>query len=255
MTALPRVLCGAIILAGFVGTPPVQSAALRTSLGITAGTTVPVGWWAKRWDPGPSAEANLRYEFAPGTGILVLSGVSKVYFTELPAGVIYGESSLRATQPDFVPYTTIVRAVQGGAFKQVSAGFGFYLERLVLGQRMFGSLAFTVQNWKFQRDQYLEVEQSIPELGSEPVRRTDVWWTEQDGSDLGAQVGLGIVRPLFRKTLLEVSTNYHYVDISRKHGSLAYWGYPARTGNFPSGGAPTGRVDYLQFRVGLRYGR
>jgi len=248
----------AFIMAAMICVLPASSSgAVRTSIGVVGGVGIPAGWWGDRWDYFQAGEINLRYEFAPGSGLLLLAGLGKNYYASMSSEEILADSRLGDIRDEF-PYT-ILTADQGGSFKQLPVGFGFYTERMLWRMRAYGSLAMVIYNWKFERSQELEVEVKT-DNGQDS--REYPWWDEQDGTDLGAQFAIGVLYPLRKLFFLDLSLAYHLVDISQKYGAVAYWGQPARH----QPGAPEdrasqlideaeGRVDFLQLRLGLRYGR
>jgi hypothetical protein len=239
-------------------TLPVQSQATnRTSVGLVGGFGLPVGWWGDRWDAIQSGELNFRYEFSPGVGILLITGLNKTYFTPLSKEEVAAESHYSDVMLEYKPYTTIVKGSQGGSLKQLPVGVGVYMERMVWRVRPYGSLAMIVYNWRFERSQEFLGEISPPDM---PVidLNDDSWNLSRDGSDLGAQIVLGTVYDLTKLFHVDVSAAYHFVSISPKYGSIAYWGQPAV---IPAGQPDNdlvkdskGTVNFLQFRIGLRVG-
>ena len=237
--------------------PNPAGAAGRTSLGIVGGAGLPVGWWSDRWDPFQSGEVNLRYEFQPGIGLLFITGLNKAYLKQMSAATILAESGIHI-EPELKDYTTILGASQGGFFKHVSTGFGVYAERAVSGYRAYGSLAMVIYHWKFERTQYLVVEIAPPVEGSQPRQRSDIWSDSQISSDIGAQMSVGIVRPIKPGLLVDISAAYNMVNIGAKNGALAFWGYPIRTASPLQQSrlsGSKGNVDFFQLRIGVRYGR
>jgi len=229
----------------------------RTSVGFVGGMSLPVGWWGERWDPLQSGEFNLRYEFTPGFGLLLLVGLNKTYFTPLSANRIYQDSRYHDVQPEFDPYKTIITAKQGGSLKQLPVGFGFYHERMLWRFRAYGSLAMIVCNWKFSRSQEFE-EVITPPGMSELPPNIDNWSIGNDGTNVGAQAAIGFVYKISGKFFLDVSTAYHMINITQKYGAAVYWGEPAL---IPAGDPQNdlvknaeGAVDFVQFRIGLRIG-
>jgi len=228
----------------------------RTSVGLVGGMSLPVGWWGERWDPLQSGEINLRYEFTPGFGLLLLVGLNKTYFTPLSADRIYHDSRYHDVQPEFDPYRTVITAEQGGSFKQLPVGFGFYHERMLWKFRAYGSFAMIVSNWKFSRNQ--EYEQVVAPPGMSESHDYDYWSIESDGTNVGAQAAIGFVYKITGKLLLDVSAAYHMINITQKYGAAVYWGEPALT---PPGEPQEdlvknaeGAVDFIQFRIGIRIG-
>ncbi|MDP8239446.1 MAG: hypothetical protein P9X24_10185 [Candidatus Hatepunaea meridiana] len=248
------VLISAIFLISFSGS---AEAANRTSFGVTGGLGMPLGWWGERWEPLQSGEFNIRYEFSPGMGILLITGLNKTYFEPLSREQIADESVYSDVREEFSDYTTIVYANQGGSFKQLPIGFGFYMERMVSDLRAYGSLTMVVNNWKFYRSQWFLQEVTVP--GMSTIQHDwDNWEIEEDGSDLGLQVACGALYKLTNLLYLDLSAAFHWVNISRKYGSVAYWGQPAR---IPPGEPENdlikdskSSVNSLQFRIGLRVG-
>jgi hypothetical protein len=246
--------CVLFLISIFILIPAISSAVVRTSLGVVGGIGTPVGWWSERWGPGQSGEVNLRYEFMPGTGLLLLTGLNKVYVSDRSANDIFNDSNLRAMEPEVRQYSSIEGAEQGGAFKQLSIGFGFYTERVVAGMRGYGSLAFVVYNFKFDRSQYLAVNVTPPNLDGASYRRTDIWEDQKEGSEFGGQFAVGLIKQIRQNLLVDVSLAYHYIDVGKTNSALAYWGYPARKTQAKIDQAKS-HADYLQLRVGFRYGR
>jgi len=243
-----------------IATLPVQlQAANRTSVGLVGGFGLPVGWWGDRWDAMQSGEFNFRYEFSPGAGIILITGLNKTYFTPLSKEEVASESRYRDIEPEFQPYTTIIKGSQGGSFKQLPVGVGFYMERMVWQIRPYGSVAMIVYNWRFERSQEFLQEIKVPDPDIPPIdHNDDSWYLTRDGSDLGAQIVLGAVYSLTKLFHVDVSAAYHFVSISPKYGSIAYWGRPAV---IPAGQPDNdlvkdskGTVNFLQLRVGLRVG-
>ncbi len=239
--------------------PGSSVSANRTSAAIVGGYSLPVGWWGERWDPMQSGEINIRYEFSSGAGILIITGLNKAFFTPLNREEVAAESQYHDIYNEFKPYTTIFEASQGGYFKQLPIGFGLYYERLVWRLRTYGSIAMMVYNWKFERSQQFlgEVNPPDPTTPTIPLDDDD-WIVEEDGSDLGAQLAIGALYKLTNLIYLDFSAAYHFVNISQKYGSIAYWGQPAQ---IPPGEATNdlvkdakGAVNFLQFRIGLRVG-
>jgi opacity protein-like surface antigen len=251
----PAILPLLIVLLAFL-VPTAAQGAVRTSIGLVGGAGLPVGWWSDRWDPFQSGEVNLRYEFHPNVGVIFISGLGKAYLAEIPANTILEQSRIEI-EPDFQDYTTIVKAAQGGSFKQITTGFGIYGERMVSGFRSYGSLAMLVYHWKFERDQELVVEVAPPDVGSKQ-KYSDNWNDLQDGSDIGLQLAVGVVKAIRPGLLVDLSAAYHLVNIGAKDGALAYWGFPIRTKS-PLQQArldgSKGQVDFIQVRIGVRYGR
>ncbi len=255
MKTLPH---NGILLIAIILMLPVSSfGANRTSAALVGGYGLPLGWWGERWDPMQSGEINLRYEFSPGTGILLITGLNKAFFASLSPEEVASESRYHDVPPEFQPYTTIIEAHQGGWFKQLPIGFGFYTERLVWRLRAYGSVAMVIYNWKFERSQSFLQEVNAPDM-PRIEHNNDNWIVEEDGSDLGAQLAIGALYKLTDMVYLGLSAAYHHVNISKKYGSIAYWGQPAR---IPAGEPANnlveesrGSVDFLQFRIGLRVG-
>lgn len=228
-------------------------AASRTSIGIVGGGGAPLGWWGDRWGTFHSGEVNVRYEFSPGTGLLLLAGLHKTYLAEMSAQEIAGESTARDLPPEFQPYAAILNAQQGGAFKQLPLGFGLYREGLLVGCRAYASLAFAVHLWKFERSQ--EFSERVTPPMSDTLMHTDIWSDKQDGAKIGLQMALGALYPLRPGVFVDASVAYHFVDIGSKYGSIAYYGFPARTWTPQKQATAKGRADFLLFRVGFRFGQ
>ncbi|MCF7809720.1 hypothetical protein K9N50_01890 [bacterium] len=250
--AIPAVL---IILALIITANSGYSAG-RTSVGLVGGMSIPMGWWGERWDPLQSGEINLRYEFTPGFGILLLAGLNKTYFSDLSADEIYQDSRYHDVQPEYEPYRTVITAEQGGSFKQLPVGFGFYHERMLWRFRAYGSVAMVIYNWKFTRSQ--DFEQVIAPPGMSETQHVDNWSISNDGTNMGAQAAIGFVYKISSMFMLDVSAAYHMINIYQKNGAAAYWGEPALV---PPGDPQNdlvkdaeGAVDFLQIRLGLRIG-
>lgn len=244
-----------IVLISLIFALPLASRGdVRTSVGLVGGIGLPIGWWGERWDVFQSGELHLRYEFARGTGILLHAGLGKAYFTSMTPEEVAADSRAWDTDPRFNP--KIIEAYQGGSFKQIPLGFGFYNERLLLSSRAirgYGSMSMVVYLWKFERSQ--AYYQESPGLKGEIIPFPDPWWGDQDGSDLGAQLTLGVLIPIRKLIFLDVSAAYHYLNIGRDHGAVAYWGEPARTWDDDRLDEAKGRADFLQLRVGIHYGK
>jgi len=245
-----------LIVFVFLLIPCDSNSANRVSIGFTGGLAQPFGWWSERWDPLQSSEVNLRYEFKSGFGILLFVGLNKTYLTPLSDEEIFSESKYHDVYPEFEEYRTIIAAGQDGTFKQLPIGFGFYFERMVWRFRTYGSAAMTVYNWKFERSQVFEEIISVPDM--QEVSHEDNWAIVQDGSDVGAQVSIGLVYKVTKRFHVDLSAAYHFINIGKKYGAAAYWGEPAR---IPPGEPDNdlvrnaeGAVDFLQLRLGIRLG-
>lgn len=246
----------ALLLLGFaaiLATVPVSSpAAGRTSLAVAVGGGLPVGWWSERWGLFQSGEINLRYEFSRGAGLLLFTGLSKTYFADLSPQDIIAESRYN----DFLfpdSLRTIIAAEQGGSFKQLPIGFGFYREGLLAGYRTYGSLAMVVHLWRFDRRQLFEYDRASP-LGDSTIIVRDNWSDQQVGSNVGFQLAGGMLYPLRPGLFLDVSMAYHLAAISRNNSAIAYWGKPARTWPGARKESAKPRADFLLLRVGVRFG-
>ena len=118
--------------------------------------------------------------------------------------------------------------------------------------RPYGSAAMSVFLWQFERSQtFFEQVESL----GDPIPHTDNWQDNKDGATLGAQFSAGALYQFRPLMLIDVSLAYHWVNIGTKNGALAYWGYPVNTWDEDRINEGKGSVNYLQFRVGLRYGR
>lgn len=232
---------------------PAANGAVRTSLGLVGGVSMPMGWWSDRWEPFVNGEINLRYELSQGTGLILITGLGKSYFTSLSAEEIESESRVNDISEEFKPYTTIITGTQDGSFKHLPVGFGFYTERLIQVFRVYGSFALMINLWKVERSQLYIVEVEAP--NSSPFNHEDIWSDSQDGANIGAQIALGVVYQLKNQLLLDVSLGYSYMSLSQRHSALAYWGKPARTMDGDELDEATGNANYIQLRVGFRYGR
>jgi len=233
-----------------------QFAHAKSSLGFSVGTGVPLGWWGERWGMFQASEINLRYEFAPETGFMLLAGLDKTYFSKMSAEEVKKESRFRDGDPIYLPYTKITTANQDGSFKQLPVGFGFYRELEISGYQTYASLAMVVHLWRFERgQQFAEV---VTPPTDDTLRHTDNWWTEQDGSNVGFQLGAGFLYPLddAKKYTLDVSVVYHLVSLSANYAAVAYHGQPARARDW----RPEERdkvknsVNFILLRAGIRLG-
>ena len=246
-----------IILTFILGLPHVGIGAVRTSIGMVGGTGLPTGWWAERWDMFQTGEVNVRYEFAPGTGILFIAGLGKAYLTSMSQEEVADEARVY-NQDEFDGRRTITTAYQGGSFKQLPIGFGLYREGLIGRLRGYGSAAMVVHLWKVERSQGFQ--ETITGLDANYIHH-DNWDDKQDGADVGAQFTVGMLYPLQHLLFLDISIAYHWVEISREHSAIAYWGQPARTWDGDRLDEANrldeakGRADFMQFRIGFRYGR
>ncbi len=244
-----------ISLSMFIIVSPLEGAG-RTSIGFTGGLGIPLGWWGERWDPLQSGELNLKYEFAPGSGLLLLIGLNKTYYKSMSDEDILAESRYSDIKPEFLPYRTIVYASQSGSFKQIPLGFGFYHERMAAMVRVYGSVAIVVNNWKIVRDQRLKIKIEAPDMPIEWHR--DDWINSQNGADLGLQVAVGGMYKVFESIYLDVSVAFHWININQKNGAFAYYGYNARIqpGDTESELVSNAKatVNFIQLRIGVRVG-
>lgn len=225
-----------------------------TSVGFSVGGGLPTGWWADRWGLFSSGEIDLRYRFAENTGFFLATGLDKTYLTDLSSEEIAQESRFRDVHNSYKPYTKIEQAVQDGSFKQLPISYGFFQEMDIAGYRAYGSLGMVVHLWRFERGQRFR-ETVTPPTGDTLVH-IDNWWDVQDGSNVGFQLGGGLLYPLKKNLLLDVSAIYHFVGIDKKYAAIAYWGYPARARDWRpevKETAETG-VNYLVLRLGVRFG-
>ncbi len=224
----------------------------KTSIGIVGGSGLPLGKWGDRWGLFHSGEVSVRYDFARGTGLLLFAGLHKTYLAELSAQTIANESIARDLQPEFQPYANIKVAQQGGAFKQLPLGFGFYREGLLAGYRTYASLALAVHLWKFERNQ--EFEEIVTPPMSDTLRYNDNWYDKQDGAKMGIQLAFGALYPLRPGIFIDASLAYHYVNIGHKYAAIAYYGQPARTWTPEKQKTIKGQSDFILLRVGFRFG-
>jgi len=232
----------------------------NTSVGINGSLGLPLGWWGERWNPSLNSDINLRFEFQPGTGILLFTGLGKSYFTELSAPEIVDESNLDELGDAFSQYTTIIEANQTGSFTQIPIGCGFFMERLIRlspngssGQiRGYGTIAMSVYLWSAERAQNLTYETNAPR--KQPLEFTQNWSDKIDGSDLGAQIGLGLLYQLNKSLFLDLSVVYNYLEVGKSNNAVIYYGKPARTWDERSEKESNSRTDFLQFRIGFKYG-
>lgn len=237
-----------------IAVSPVQSAG-RSSVGVVTGYGMPLGWWADRWDQSLNSEMNLRFELTPGYGMVLLAGLGKSYINDLSEEEILADSHLQDVPEEFIPYTRTTEASQSGSFKQIPVGFGFYFERLIGNIRRlrgYGSVSMVVNMWKFNRSQTLTREIKGP--GMTTMYPQDDWSDKKDGSDLGAQVGFGVLYQMNKFLYFEISAAYNFVDIGQKNGAIAYWGQPARTWSDDKIKSADGRADFMQLRLGFRIG-
>lgn len=247
-----------IILLILLGNQQSVGASGKTSFGISGGIGLPVGWWSDRWNPSIVNEVDLRYEISPGSGILLFTGIGKSYFTDLSQDEIISTSTLQNLPEQFQPYAKITYSSQSGSFRQVPIGFGMYTERLISllnGRQLrgYGSLAMVVQLWNSARSQDLVRELNAP-IPMRQIIHTDEWSDKAEGSNVGFQFGLGVSYQLQKFLFLDLSAAYSYVDIGKDNGAAVYWGQPARIWDDKKKTDADGRTDYLQIRVGIRFG-
>ncbi len=240
-----------IILTIFLLLPSVSNAnqaPVRTSIGLVVGAGIPTGWWADRWGFSDAGEINLRYEFAPGTGILLSAGLSKAFLADISKAEVAAEAQWH--QIDGFNYD-IITAKQSGSFKSLPVGFGLYRESQAGRFRPYGSASMMVFLWKFDRSQTFLADN----LDGDTSPIIDNWHDDQDGANLGAQFTAGTLYQIKPMVLLDASIAFHWLNIGTEHGALAYWGYPVRTWDDDRINEGKGSANYLQFRIGLRYGR
>jgi len=242
-----------ISLSMFIIVSPAEGVG-RTSIGLTSGLGIPLGWWGERWDSFQSVELNLKYEFAPGSGLLFLVGLNKAYYKSMSAEDIFAESRFSDVKSEFLPYRPIVYASQSGSFKQIPLGFGFYHERMAAMVQVYGSVAIVVYNWKIVRDQRFKIRIETPIGSIEP--QADNWADSQDGADLGLQGAVGGIYKVFESFYLDVSAAFHWVNVNQKNGAFAYYGYNARLqpGDTEDELVSNARatVNFIQLRIGVR---
>lgn len=230
-----------------------QSSVIRTGVTVNGGFGAPLGWWGDRWEMFSNSEINLRYETSPGVGILLLTGLGKAYLTELSVTEIVEESTLRGLNPLWNEFITYPVKDQSGSFTIIPLGFGGYMERM-LGPRFrgYGSGAMVVYLWKVKRNQHLT--RVIDKSNLTELQLDDDWTDKADGSNLGLQLSLGLAYQLKRNVLIDLSVAYNYLDIGDKYGAIAYWGLPARNNDDKLREADS-RADFIQLRLGCRFGR
>lgn len=229
----------------------------RVSIGVIGSLGEPIGWWGDRWDMFQGGEFNLRYEFTPGTGLLLLVGQGKSNFASMSPQSVFDESTHGAMQEEFRDAVTITTGKQTGNFTQLPLGFGFYSERMLGKFRGYGSVAMIVYNWKFNRSQQLEYLLYDEDLNLNFYREA-IWNDGQDGARVGGQLAIGAVYKVATSLFIDFSCAYHMMNISQEYGALAYYGYPARQipGEEQNELIPEaeGRADIIQLRIGIRYG-
>jgi len=230
-------------------------AANRVNIGINGGVGLPVGWWGDRWGMFANSELNVRYEFNPGLGLLVITGLDKGYVTKMSKEQVATEAR-QHLQSEFTPYSKIMTASQDGSFQQIPIGFGIYYERLITPPRLrgYGSLAMVVHLWKAQRNQDFTAVVDPPVEGFTGTTTTDNWRDDISSADVGGQAVLGITYQLNKVLYIDASVAYHYVRVEPKNNAIAFWGKPARTWSPDRWSDATGQADLLQFRLGIRLG-
>ena len=231
--------------------PSSSLAASPYSMAFVAGGGWPVGWWGGRWGAMQSGELNFRYEIERGFGFFLLTGLNKTYYTErgkeeIAAGSRYSDRQFADS------LYTITKAEEGGSFKQLPVGTGFYGEALVGGLRAYGSAAFVVNLWKFERGQVFQ--QIVTPPSSDTIPHDDSWNDEQDGSNVGLQFTAGVLYPLRKGLHLEGSIAYHFTGISKDNSAIAFWGKPARTWSAEQKADAKNHADFIALRVGVRLG-
>lgn len=243
-----------LIVIGFLGaaTPTSTQAANPYSVAFVAGGGLPVGWWADRWGMMQSGELTIRYTFDQSVGFFILTGLNKTYYTERSQKEIAADSRVGDRPPAYDSYTTINEASEGGAFKQLPVGTGFFAETEIAGFRTYGSAAFVVNLWKFERGQVLE--ETITPPASDTIYHNDSWSDVQDGSNVGLQFTAGMLYPLRKGLLLDASLAYHFTGISKENSAYAYWGKPARTWSAEQRSKASNHADFIALRLGVRFG-
>jgi len=225
----------------------------RSSFGFMGGIGAPVGWWGDRWDMPIVSEINFRHEFSRGKGILLFAGLSKAQVTDIPDAEIEAESRLGEVQPEFQPYTHLSYVSQSGSYKESPVGIGFYYERMATRKmRGYGTAALVVHIWKVSRTQDLTRVTNTPNLPE--VAIDDNWSVDDDGSDLGAQLAMGLTYELRKFLHLDASVAYNFSNVGKHNGAVLYWGQPgvSRTGGVYDNSE--GSTDLLQVRFGVRFG-
>ncbi len=241
----------AICLLG-VAVPSSTQAANPYSIAFVAGGGLPVGWWGERWGLMHSGELTLRYRIDEMVGFFIFTGINKTYYVERSEKEIADDSRAGDSSPEYEPYTTVTEASEGGAFKQLPVGTGFYGETSISGIRTYGSAAFVVNLWKFERGQVFEERITPP--ASDTIFHSDSWSDEQDGSNVGLQFTAGMLYPLRKGLLLDASLAYHFTGISKDNMAVAYYGKPARTWSAEQKSSAKNHADFIALRVGVRFG-
>ncbi len=240
-----------ITLLGAVFTAPAQAAS-PYSVAFVVGGGLPVGWWADRWGMMQSGEVNLRYQFQPGVGFFLFTGLNKTYYSERSEKDIAADTRVNDLPPQYYPYATITKAEEGGSFKQLPVGTGFYAEAPIGGLRSYGSAAFVVNLWKFERSQTFQ--EVITPPSSDTIYHNDSWMDVKDGSNVGLQLTAGVLYPLRKTLFIDASLAYHFTGISKDNSAIARWGKPARTWSAEQKAAAKNHADFIALRVGVRFG-
>jgi opacity protein-like surface antigen len=214
---------------------------------------LPVGWWGERWGFFQASEVCIRQEFQRNTGIQFIFGLNKTYYADRSKSEIQSDSRVNDIPDAYKPYTTVTSAEQGGSFKQIPIGFGFYQEGMISGFRTYGSLGMIVDLWKFDRNQIFEAI-VIPPPFQDTLEHQDNWSDVQDGSNIGLQFAAGVIYPLSRGTALDLSLAYHYVGLSKDNSAIAYYGKPARTWTADQKSTAKNHMDFIALRLGVRFG-
>lgn len=227
-----------------------------TSLSLLGGIGLPTGWWGERWDLTLNGEINVHYDIAPGMGLMLMTGMGKGYLGDLSPADISADSRLRGLPPEFASHANVTYANQSGSFKQIPIGIGVFAERLIAilnthQLRGYGSFALVVQLWNADRYQYITREIDVPNMPL--MTHTDNWSDKVDGSDVGAQVGLGLLYQMQKNLFLDLSAAYQYLDIGKDNSAIMYWGLPGRLSESDDRKPDSNRIDLLQLRFGLRY--
>ncbi len=226
----------------------------RTSIGFIGGVGEPVGWWGDRWDMPIVSEINYRQEFSPGAGLLLFAGLNKTHVAKLSDDEIISESRLGEVKPEFKPYTNITYISQSGSYKENPIGIGFYFERMVTQRRLrgYGTAALVVHIWKLTRSQSLTRVTTRP--GFPEILAEDNWSANDDGSDLGAQVALGLSYQMRQFMFFDASVAYNFSNVGKHNGAVLYWGQPGRTRTGGVYDESEGSTDLLEVRFGFRFG-
>lgn len=226
-----------------------------TNVGFSVGGGLPVGWWSDRWGMFQTAELNLRYEFSRGQGLLLFVNLAKADLADLSKSTIIEESQFADQPPEVKPYYTFTDVKQGGTFRQLPLGIGYYREFPYNNLMFYGSAAFAVHLWKLHRTQTL---QATGERGGVPLTPySDDWEDSQDGAETGWRIAGGLTYPIKENLALDCNLAWHITSLSNDNGALAYWGFPVR-GNTIRAEERKAKAEknanFILLQVGVRYG-